>query len=70
MQEVSVWLYDQMIYVKTLIFPGEFHAQNSLGNWDTNYAQPEDQASADYEKKIFALSADNGLKIKGNWKRY
>ena len=35
-EELSIWLYDQMVYVQRKICPGEWNAQPLLGFWDTN----------------------------------
>ena len=35
-QEIEIWLYEQVVHAQTSIFPGKWDTQSSLGVLDTN----------------------------------
>ena len=79
MQEIEIWLYEQMIYAQPKIYPGKWNTQNSLRIWDTNRSLNLRQTtrSSDSQKKKkgtcqivdFAVPADHGVKLKESEKR-
>ena len=77
-QEIWIWLYEQLVYAQHKIRPGEWDAQSSLRFWDTSrsrYLDLTTRPSECQQKKRtcrigdFALSVDHWVKLKESEKK-
>ena len=50
-QEIEVWLYEQMVYAQPRICPGEWYTQTPLGFSDTNGSPNLGQTTRPYDKQ-------------------
>ena len=78
MQEISIRPYEQIVYAQPRICPGEWHAQNPLGFWDTNGSPNLCQTTRPYNNqqkkrtfKIvdFAVPAEHRVMVKESKRR-
>ena len=77
-QEIEIWLYEQMVYAQLRVCPVEWHKQTPQGFWDTNgsrnlgqttrpsYNQQENRTLRIVD---FAVPADHRVKWKENEKK-
>ena len=58
-QEIEIWLYEQMVYAQPSICPGEYDAQIPMGFWDKNGSSNPRQTTRPNQQKSKQKKAKN-----------